>query len=268
VRIDQTTNEPSRDSQSRTTPEIEKLAGLIREANRILVFTGAGISTASGIPDYRGPQGVWKRRRPVYLQEFLASAEGREEYWDFKLEGWDGYRDAKPNAVHEACVDLEGGAKLELLVTQNIDGLHLAAGTSPEKLVEIHGTDARVTCLECGAEADPETCYDGFRQTRQPPRCDCGGWLKPATISFGQNLRTEDLERSFEAARRADLAISLGSTLSVHPAASIPLAAADRGIPYVIINQGETDQDRHPAVTLRIEGNVGSSFPMAVARGC
>jgi NAD-dependent deacetylase len=247
-------------------PEIETLADLIRDARRILVFTGAGISTASGIPDYRGPQGVWKRRQPVYLQEFLSSAEGREEYWDFKLEGWDGYRDAKPNAVHEACVALERGGRLEMLVTQNIDGLHLAAGTSPEKLVEIHGTDARVTCLECGDEADPERCYEGFRETRRPPKCDCGGWLKPATISFGQNLRTEDLERSFGAARRADLVISLGSTLSVHPAASIPLMAADGGVPYVIINRGETDQDYHPAVSLRIDGDVGSTFPEAVAR--
>jgi NAD-dependent deacetylase len=246
--------------------EIETLAGAIRKASRVLLFTGAGISTASGIPDYRGPKGVWKRRRPVYLQEFLASAEGREEYWDFKLEGWDEYRNARPNAVHEACVDLERGRKLELLVTQNIDGLHLAAGTSSEKLVEIHGTDARVTCLKCGDEADPTTCYEGFRETREPPSCACGGWLKPATISFGQNLRTEDLERSFEAARRADLVISLGSTLSVHPAASVPLRAAGRGIPYVIVNRGETDQDLHPSVTLRIEGDVGSIFPTAVAK--
>ena len=245
--------------------EIESLTGLIRHAKQILVFTGAGISTASGIPDYRGPQGVWKRRQPVYLQEFLSSPEGREEYWDFKLEGWDDYRDAEPNAVHNAIVELERVGKLELLVTQNIDGLHLAAGTSREKLVEIHGTDARVTCLECGAEADPETCYEGFRETREPPKCPCGGWLKPATISFGQNLRSEDLERSFEASRRADLVIALGSTLSVHPAASIPLTAAGRGIPYVIINRGETEQDRHPAVTLRIDGDVGASFPPAVA---
>ena len=246
--------------------DIDALAVLIREANQILLFTGAGISTASGIPDYRGPQGVWKRRQPVYLQEFLASPEGREEYWDFKLEGWDGYRDAQPNAVHQACVDLERGGRLELLVTQNIDGLHLAAGTSFEKLVEIHGTDARVSCLECGADADPETCYEGFRETRKPPKCDCGGWLKPATISFSQSLRTEDLERSFEGARRADMVISLGSTLSVHPAASIPLMAAEGDIPYVIINRGETDQDHHPAVTLRIDGDVGSDFPAAVAK--
>jgi NAD-dependent deacetylase len=249
-----------------TESETEALAELIRGGNQILVFSGAGISTASGIPDYRGPQGVWKRRQPVYLQEFLTSAEGREEYWDFKLEGWDDYREARPNAVHQACVDLERAEKLDLLVTQNIDGLHLAAGTSPERLVEIHGTDARVTCLECGAEADPQTCYEGFRETRQPPKCHCGGWLKPATISFGQSLRVEDLERSFEATRRADLVISLGSTLSVHPAASIPLTAAGRGIPYVIINRGETEQDRHPAVTLRIEGDVGQVFPPAVAQ--
>ncbi len=246
--------------------EIETLAGLIRDANRILVFTGAGISTASGIPDYRGPQGVWKRRQPVYLQDFLSSADAREEYWDYKLEGWDGYRDAKPNAVHDACVDLERGDKLEMLVTQNIDGLHRAAGTSREKLVEIHGTDARVSCLACGTDADPETCYEGFRKTRHPPQCDCGGWLKPATISFGQNLKTEDLERSFAGARRADMVISLGSTLSVHPAATVPLVAAECGIPYVIVNRGETEQDDHPAVTLRIEGEVGSVFPVAVAR--
>jgi NAD-dependent deacetylase len=249
-----------------TESETDALAELIREANRILLFTGAGISTASGIPDYRGPQGVWKRRQPVYLQEFLASPAGREEYWDFKLEGWDEYREAQPNAVHHACVDLERAKKLEMLVTQNIDGLHLAAGTSPEKLVEIHGTDARVTCLQCGEEADPEACYEGFRETRRPPNCDCGGWLKPATISFGQNLRTEDLERSFEAARRADLVISLGSTLSVHPAASIPLTAAGRGIPYVIVNRGDTDQDHQPSVTLRIDGDVGFVFPAAVAQ--
>ena len=132
-----------------TDSEIEALAKLIREGDRILLFTGAGISTASGIPDYRGPQGVWKRRQ---------------------LEGWDGFRDAQPNVVHRACAELERMDKLELLVTQNIDGLHLAAGTSPRKLVEIHGTDARVTCLECGAEAHPEACYEGFRATRQPPR--------------------------------------------------------------------------------------------------
>jgi NAD-dependent deacetylase len=249
-----------------TDQEIDALAELIRKSSRILIFTGAGISTASGIPDYRGPQGVWKRRQPVYLQEFLSSHAGREEYWDFKLEGWDDYRDAKPNAVHKACADLERESKLELLVTQNIDGLHLAAGTTPGKLVEIHGTDARVTCLECGTEADPETCYEGFRATREPPKCNCGGWLKPATISFGQNLRTEDLERSFEATRRADMVISLGSTLSVHPAASIPLTAAGRGIPYVIINRGETEQDHHPSVALRIDGDVGEAFPPAVAK--
>ncbi len=153
-----------------------------------------------------------------------------------------------------------------MLVTQNVDGLHLAAGTSREKLVEVHGTDARVTCLECGAEADPEGCFEGFRKTRQPPACDCGGWLKPATISFGQSLRAEDLQRAFAAAHRADLVISLGSTLSVHPAAGVPLAAADRGIPYVIVNRGPTDQDHHPAIALRVEGDVGAVFPPAVDR--
>jgi NAD-dependent deacetylase len=230
----------------------------------VLVFTGAGISTASGIPDYRGPQGVWKRRRPVYYQEFLDSEEARVEYWDFKLEGWPGIRDARPNAVHDSIVALERAGRLHTLVTQNVDGLHLAAGTSPEHLVEIHGSDSKVLCQTCGAEREPEPCYERFAQTRSPPICDCGGYLKPATISFGQSLRAEDLERAFRAAEEADLAVSLGSTLSVQPAALVPLAAARRGVPYVVVNRGETDHDDLSEVTLRLSGDVVEIFPPAV----
>jgi NAD-dependent deacetylase len=248
------------------TNDTDRLADLLRDASRILVFTGAGVSTASGISDYRGPSGVWRTRRPITIQEFLESPEGRAEYWDMKLHAWPSIRDAEPNAVHRAIVDLERAGNVEAVVTQNIDGLHGKAGTSPERLVEVHGTEAHVSCLECRARLAPDPVYTEFARTRVPPRCECGGWLKPATISFGQALREEDLARAFAAAAAADLVISLGSTLSVHPAAGIPLSAAERGIPYVIANRGVTDHDSLADVALRIEGDVGKILPPAVAR--
>ena len=246
-----------------------RLVAYLTQARRVLIFTGAGISTGSGIPDYRGPQGVWKTRQPVYYQDFMASHDARVEYWDFKLESWGAFRAAKPNATHEATAALEAAGKIELVVTQNIDGLHAAAGTSVDRLVEIHGTDREVACQTCGARSAPAAHYEAFERTREPPRCDCGGWLKPATISFGQQLDSEDLERAAHGAQAADLVIALGSTLAVYPAAQIPLMAADGGkAPYVIINRGETDHDGHPLVSLRLEGDVGQLFPPAVAAAC
>src|SRR5207247_586260 len=138
-------------------------------------------------------------------------------------------------------VQLEQAGKLLAVITQNIDGLHARAGTSAQRLVELHGTNSLVECQTCGKLTYPEPHFEYFRQTRRPPRCDCGGFLKPATISFGQNLRNEDLERAEQAARQADLVVALGSTLSVYPAASIPLLATERGAPYVIINRGPTE---------------------------
>jgi NAD-dependent deacetylase len=228
------------------------------------MFTGAGISTGSGIPDFRGPNGVWKRRQPVYYHDFMRSEEARIEHWDYKLEGWPAFRDAKPNATHHAIVRLELAGKLLAVVTQNIDSLHTRAGTSVEKTIEIHGTNAFVECQSCGELSDPEPHFANFAKTRIPPRCPCGGILKPATISFGQNLRGDVLQRAEAVAKRADLVIALGSTLSVHPAADIPLLAAAHGAPYVIVNRGETEHDHLPEVTLRLEGDIGALFPDAV----
>ena len=242
----------------------ERLIELLRASRQMLVFTGAGISTGSGIPDFRGPEGVWKRRQPVYYHDFMRSEDARIEHWDFKLEGWLGYRDAQPNATHKAVVQLERAGKVRAVVTQNIDGLHERAGTAPERLVELHGTNLLVECQSCGQRSDPERHFQYFQKTRRPPLCDCGGFLKPATISFGQNLRNEDLERAEAAAKDADLVVALGSTLSVYPAADIPLLAANRGVPYVIINRGPTEHDDLPEVTLRLEGDVGEIFPPAV----
>ena len=242
----------------------ESLVAYLTDARRVLIFTGAGVSTGSGIPDYRGPQGVWRTHRPVFYDEFMSSEQARIRYWDLRLQAWEAFRDARPNAVHHAVVDLERAGRLRGVVTQNVDGLHAAAGTSSGVLVEIHGTNARVECQSCGATSQPEGAVEEFRRTRRPPSCKCGGYLKPATISFGQNLRQGDMNRAFAKAEGSDLVIALGSTLSVAPASAIPLAGAERGAPYIVINRGETDHDTHPLLTYRLEGDVAEIFPVAV----
>ena len=241
------------------------LCELLRACERILIFTGAGISTGSGIPDFRGPEGVWKRRAPVYYEDFMSSKEARIEHWDYKLEGWQAFRTARPNATHLAIAQLERAGKLLKVVTQNIDGLHQKAGTSRELMVELHGTNSEVECQSCHRRYDPDPHFVQFKDKRLPPTCpECGGLLKPATISFGQNLREEDIQASEEAAAQTDLVVALGSSLSVYPAASVPLMAADRGIPYIIINRGPTEHDGNPLVSLRLEGDVAEIFPPAV----
>lgn len=245
-------------------PSSIAFAEFLRNSQQALIFTGAGISTASGIPDFRGPQGVWTRRKPVYYQDFMSSEAARIEHWDYKLEGWDGFRDAQPNAVHHAIVRLEHAGKVLAVVTQNIDGLHALAGTSPDGLLELHGTNLLVECQSCGWRGDPEPHFEFFRIHRKPPLCACGGFLKPATISFGQSLDPKVLERAGQEAMEADLVVALGSTLSVYPAASFPLLAAQRGVPYVIVNRGATEHDDEPSVSLRIEGEVSEIFPAAV----
>lgn len=244
--------------------DVNEMAGLLAGADRILVFTGAGISTASGIPDYRGPQGVWKTRQPVYYHDFMAAEEHRRAYWQQKMEDSETWGTATPNVIHYAIVELETAGKLEMVVTQNVDGLHALAGTSKQKLVEIHGTNREIECQSCGDRSAPKPHYASFRSTGTVPRCHCGGILKAATISFGQNLRAEDMARSYKAADRCDLVVALGSTLAVNPAASVPLYATERGTPYVIVNQGATDHDRLSMVTLRIAADVADVFPKAV----
>ena len=245
--------------------DFDRVIGLLREAKRVLVFTGAGISTGSGIPDFRGPQGVWKRRKPVTIQEFLASHDSRVDYWDYKLEGYEGFREAQPNEAHRDLTELERTGKLHGLLTQNIDGLHSAAGISDERLVELHGTNRKIRCLDCGTEREPDVAFRVFRETREPPICDgCGGWMKPATISFGQPLLESDLTRAREWALEADFVMSLGSTLSVHPAASFPLMAARLGATYLVVNQGPTDHD--DLADFRWEADLAKVLPELIRR--
>ncbi len=234
----------------------------LQSAHRILVFTGAGISTGSGIPDFRGPSGVWTKRQPVYFQDFLRSEQKRIEYWDYKLEAWAHFKDAQPNAAHRAIARLQALGRVQAIVTQNIDGLHQAAGSPEGSVIELHGTNRWVECLSCGALAPPEQAMSYFERHREPPICDCGGLLKAATISFGQPLRRKVIDRAYAEAAQSDLVLALGSTLSVYPAAEIPLLAAGRKVPYLIINQGPTEHDS--LATLRLEGDVTQILPPAV----
>lgn len=243
---------------------LERAASVVAGARRLLIFTGAGISTGSGIPDFRGPNGVWKRRQPVYFQDFLASEDARVEHWDFKLESWDTFQLARPNAAHAAIVELERLGIVLLLVTQNIDGLHQDAGSDPARVVEIHGTNRFIECLSCGARSDPRPWMEEFRRTRRAPRCACGGLVKSATISFGQAMPEAEMERAFDAAARADAALAIGSTLEVQPAALVPLEVRRAGNPYVIVNRGQTAHDG--VATVRLEGDCAALLPALVER--
>jgi NAD-dependent deacetylase len=244
---------------------MSRLVEALRDARAILVFTGAGISTGSGIPDFRGPRGLWKKWQPVYYQEFLTSQEARIRHWEFKLAGWDDFRRARPNAAHRALVQLEGMHRLVGVVTQNIDGLHQQAGHSPDLVVELHGTNLETECVDCGRRFPPDPVYREFEQTRQPPKCShCKGFLKPATVSFGQSMPIEPMERALEMAAACDLVMAIGSTLEVEPAASVPRRAAAAGAFYVIINQGATAHD--VLADLRVEGDATEILPAALAQ--
>ena len=198
--------------------DISELVAYIKVARRMLIFTGAGISTQSGIPDFRGPHGVWKRRTPVYYQDFMSSESARLEHWDYKLEGRAAILAAEPNSVHHAIVKLERAGKVNMVLTQNIDGLHSLAGTSRNRLVELHGTDSAVECQTCHWRGDPGPHLEYFRIHQKSPLCECGGFLKTATISFGQDLDPELCERARVAASRpTSLFLSVRHSQSIPP---------------------------------------------------
>lgn len=237
---------------------IEKAEKLVEKSNKVLVFTGAGISTSSGIPDFRGTNGIWTKRDPVYYGDFMSSEKSKREYWEYKLETAGAFKEAVPNAAHIALAEFEKSGKLLALVTQNIDGLHRKAGS--ENLIELHGTNLMAACLGCGKKVLMEEALDSFRKTRQPPGCgDCGGYLKPAVVMFGETLNMNDLSEAFRLAGEADLAISVGSTLTVTPAAEIPLQAKAAGASYLVINIGPTAHDN--VADIKIEANAAEVLP-------
>jgi NAD-dependent deacetylase len=231
-----------------TSPEedLSRAGALLAGAARIVVLTGAGISTDSGIPDFRGPQGVWTKdpaaQRNSHITEYMAHAEVRRRVWQTRLTSpaWT----AAPNPGHLAIVDLERQERLHLLATQNIDGLHQVAGNDPGKVVELHGTMREVMCLECGDRGPMEPVLDRLRAGEDDPDCRrCGGLLKSATISFGQSLVVEDLARAHRAALECDLLLAVGSSLTVSPACDLVPIAAGAGAGVVIVNAEPTPYD-------------------------
>ncbi len=238
---------------------IQTLVERLEKSRYVLVFTGAGISTGSGIPDFRGPDGLWKRWQPVYYDEFMTSSSARTKHWEFKLEGWRQFRDALPNVAHRALAELDQRGKLQSLVTQNIDGLHQLAGHPAGRVIELHGSNRLVECQSCRQTFAPDPIFDDFERSRLPPLCSCGGYLKPATISFGQPMPEEKMRLALESAAQADLVCSIGSTLEVEPAASVSRVAKSAGAFYVVMNQGATAHDS--LADLRIEGDVTAILP-------
>ena len=196
---------------------IEEFAARWRDAERVVVLTGAGLSTASGIPDFRSPGGRWERYQPVLIQDFLASEESRREYWQYKGETWQVISAATPNPAHLALADLAAAGRVELLVTQNVDGLHERSAFPTDRLINIHGTDSEVVCVGCAAREPREVAQRIWESGSPVPRCACGSAWKPATISFGQSLVSDDLERAIQAAVRCDLFVAAGTSLVVSP---------------------------------------------------
>lgn len=248
--------------------QVEAARTLIHQAERILVLTGAGISTDSGIADYRGPNGVWtknpKAERMSDIRYYLGDPEVRKAAWQTRLHSpiWS----AEPNPGHAAVVELERQGRLDTLVTQNVDGLHHLAGNDPERIVEIHGHARTVVCWSCGETAPMAEALDRVRAGEEDPACKtCGGILKSATISFGQQLVTDDLRRAEEAAHRADLVLAIGSTLGVYPAAGLVPVALHNGASFVIVNADPTPFDASADVVLR--GSISEVLPEIVRDG-
>jgi NAD-dependent protein deacetylase/lipoamidase len=250
---------------SQDDEDLREIAGWLRDARRIVVLTGAGISTESGIPDFRGPQGLWTKNpgaeKMATLSHYVNDKSVRERAWAHRLESpmWD----AKPNAGHAALARLEQAGNLALLITQNVDGLHLLAGTSPAKLVEIHGNVREVVCLDCGERAAMERALNRVRAGESDPPCrSCGGILKSATISFGQGLVARDLQRAEQAANDCDLMLAVGSTLSVYPIAAVVPIAKRAGARVVILNAEPTEMDHLADAVVR--GPIGELLPRLV----
>jgi NAD-dependent deacetylase len=217
---------------------LSEFAETIRQSNDIVVFTGAGISTESGIPDFRSPGGIWTRYRPVTFQEYVSSEAARIEAWKRRLDGWEQYKRAKPNIGHLFVQALHAKGKLVGLITQNVDGLHSEAGVPDEKIVELHGSNRKVLCLSCDKEFNPDEVIEKLVGDFESPKCDaCNGILKSATVSFGQAMPETAMRVAHEWTERAEVFIVMGSSLQVQPAASFPVIARRNGALLAIINR-------------------------------
>jgi NAD-dependent deacetylase len=239
-------------------------ARLLLDAKRILVFTGAGISTESGIPDFRGTDGIWTKLSPedFQLDRYLADRKVRIRAWATRFPRMFG--NAQPNDAHAAVAALWDAGKLVGCVTQNIDGLHQAAGLPQEAIAELHGNGDGIACVQCGAPHSPQDIEERWNNGDIDPHCDhCGGILKSTIVFFGEVLPQRELERASQWAEQADAVVAVGSSLSVYPAAYIPLEIASRGDAFIIINKAPTDLDS--VASLRLDGLAGTVLPQLVS---
>jgi len=226
---------------------------------KTVIFTGAGVSTESGIPDFRSPGGIWERFDPneFLFEKFLASEKTREKYWKFHTEIYHTILKAKPNAAHLACVELDRMGKLDCVITQNIDNLHQEAGLSREKVIELHGNALRVTCLHCGREYDRKAIQERIETGDAAPKCDyCQGILKPATIAFGQPMPFKETKEAEVRSRNAEVFLVMGSSLVVHPAAYMPVYAKQGGAKLVIVNLSTTPYDKEADIVIKAKAGV------------
>ena len=241
--------------------QLKQIAQWITTSTRVVVFSGAGLSTESGIPDFRSPGGVWDKYNPedFYFQNFIASEASREKYWQMATEMYEPIRKAQPNPAHLAISELEKLGKLDCVITQNIDGLHFKAGNSEEKVIQLHGTAIFVSCLSCKKRYDRDEIQERIKMGVKAPHCDdCGGFLKPATISFGQSMPERETQEAYHRSSTCDLFIVVGSSLVVQPAASMPLVAKRNGARLVIINRDPTPYDDMADIV--IHGQAGPTM--------
>lgn len=242
---------------------IDQLKRMIDAADNIVFFTGAGISTESGIPDFRSPGGLWTKNQPIEFQDFVASEEMRRESWRRKFAMEETFLQAEPNRGHRAVEKLVRDGKSTSIITQNIDGLHQASGVDDSRVIELHGNSTYAKCLDCSARMELTEVKETFADNETLPVCHrCGGMIKTATISFGQSMPLVEMERAEKASIAADLVIVLGSSLVVYPAAAFPQLARQNGAKLVIINRDPTDQD-HTA-DLVIHDSIGMALGDAV----
>jgi len=247
--------------------EIDAISEIILQSKRVVVFTGAGISTESGIPDFRSPGGIWDTFDPSEFtyQRFLASEASREKYWEFYKSLWATVTDAKPNRGHYAIAELHHMGKLDCVITQNIDNLHQESGVPEEKIIELHGTMKWVICLECNQRYPKEQIQSRLESGEKVPRCDtCGGIMKPATISFGQPMPEKETYEAQMKAAACDLFLVAGSSLVVYPAAHMPLIAKDNGAKLIIINLTPTPHDRYTDII--VHEKTGETLSQVVER--
>lgn len=242
---------------------VDELKDMIGRASRIVAFTGAGISTESGIPDYRSPGGIWAQYRPIEFGEFMSSAEARRESWRRKFATDEVMRKATPNTGHRALVRLHEQGRLHAVITQNIDGLHQASGLPDHKIIELHGNATYASCLECHQRFELAWVREIFAEDEKLPLCtSCGGIIKTATISFGQSMPEHEMSRAHAASVAADLFIVLGSSLVVYPAAGFPVIAKRNGSRLVILNREPTDLD--DIADLVVNAEIGTTLGRAV----